>query len=133
MNFHIPHQEHGDLYQYIDEKFGARFEVYDPIVNFKVGELKRKALVSIIKPKWIIRDANGHEIGKAYQDSLLKALLHFKLDFHIKVLGQKIGKFVRKWTLRDRYLLDLSGDPKKMLDRRLALALGIVLDSEEAR
>lgn len=114
-------------------RFRARLEVYDVIANFKVGELKRKGLSSLIRPRWIIRDANGLKIGTAYQDSLLKALLRFKLDFHIKIAGQKVGKFVRKWSIRDKYLLDLSGDPKKLFDRRLALALGIVLDTEEGR
>lgn len=114
--------------------FAARFEVHDPIVNFKVGEVKRKGFSSLIRPRWIIRDASGQKIGTAYQDSLIKAFLRiFKLDFHIKILGEKVGKFVRKWSIRDKYLLDVSGDPKKIFDRRLALALGIILDTEENR
>ncbi len=118
--------------------FNARFEVFDPIVNFKVGEVKRKALASLVRPRWIIRDANGHKMGEAYQDSLVKAFFNLflrfmKLDFHIKIAGEKVGKFVRKWSIRDKYLLDLSNDPKKLFDRRLALALGIILDTEENR
>jgi hypothetical protein len=39
----------------------------------------------------------------------------------------------RKFQLRDRYVLDLSGDTEKKLDRRLAIALAIGLDTLQNR
>jgi hypothetical protein len=39
----------------------------------------------------------------------------------------------RKFQLRDRYVLDLSGDTEKVLDRRLAIALAIGLDTLQNR
>ena len=36
-------------------------------------------------------------------------------------------------TIADRYTLDLSGDPERTLDRRLALALAVGLDALQAR
>ena len=47
--------------------------------------------------------------------------------------GTLIGNFDRKFTLLDRYVLDLSGDPQRTLDRRVALALGVMLDTGERR
>jgi hypothetical protein len=47
--------------------------------------------------------------------------------------GTVIGEFNRKFTLFDRYVLDLSADPERQFDRRVALALGLMLDTGERR
>ena len=39
----------------------------------------------------------------------------------------------RKFQLRDRYVLDLSGDTGRKLDRRVAVALAIGLDALQNR
>jgi hypothetical protein len=44
-----------------------------------------------------------------------------------------LGEFNRKFTLFDRYVLDLSADPDRAFDRRVALALGVMLDTGERR
>jgi len=44
-----------------------------------------------------------------------------------------IGEFKRKFTILDRYVLDMSGDPQRLMDRRVALALGVMLDTGERR
>jgi len=43
------------------------------------------------------------------------------------------GAMNRKFQLRDRYILDLSGDTEKRVDRRLAVALAIGLDALQNR
>ena len=43
------------------------------------------------------------------------------------------GEFNRKFTLLDRYVLDLSADTARTFDRRVAVALGIMLDTGERR
>jgi hypothetical protein len=47
--------------------------------------------------------------------------------------GEVFGEFNRKFTLLDRYVLDLSLDPDRTFDRRFALALGVMLDTGERR
>lgn len=47
--------------------------------------------------------------------------------------GEFLGEFNRRMTFRDRYVLDLKGDPLRRLDRRVALALGVLLDTGEGR
>ena len=44
-----------------------------------------------------------------------------------------IGEFNRKLTLLDRYVLDLTADRERVFDRRIALALGVMLDTGERR
>jgi hypothetical protein len=44
-----------------------------------------------------------------------------------------LGEFNRKFTLLDRYVLDLSRDRSNYLDRRIAIALGVMLDTGERR
>ena len=43
------------------------------------------------------------------------------------------GGMDRKFKLRDQYVLDLSGDREKKLDRRLAVALAVGLDTLQNR
>jgi len=47
--------------------------------------------------------------------------------------AEVFGEFNRKFTLLDRYVLDLSADPARTFDRRVALALGVMLDTGERR
>ena len=47
--------------------------------------------------------------------------------------GQVVGEFNRKFTILDRYVLDLSADSGRALDRRVALAMGVMLDTGERR
>lgn len=44
-----------------------------------------------------------------------------------------IGEFTRQFTLFDRYTLDLANDRDRTLDRRIAVALGVMLDTGERR
>ena len=47
--------------------------------------------------------------------------------------GTVIGEFNRKFTVLDRYVLDLTADSGFALDLRIALALGVMLDTGERR
>jgi hypothetical protein len=44
-----------------------------------------------------------------------------------------MGEYNRKLTLTDQYVLDLRADPQYLLDRRVVLAVAILLDSAERR
>jgi len=44
-----------------------------------------------------------------------------------------IGEFRRKMTILDRYVLDLTADRTRAFDRRIAVALGVMLDTGERR
>jgi len=52
----------------------------------------------------------------------------------IRKFPQDLGRYLnRKFTILDRYVLDLTVDKEHRLDRRIALALGILLDTGERR
>ena len=60
---------------------------------------------------------------------LIPILYHF--DFYRG--DQPIGSLERRFGIRDRYVLDVSGDTERAIDRRLAIALAVAMDALQAR
>mgnify|MGYP006273433707 CR=1 FL=1 len=80
----------------------------------------------------------------AKEDSIVLALLRRFIGVFFGILRTNfiivsgrtervIGEFNRQFTLLDRYVLDLSPDAERYLDRRIAVALGVMLDTGERR
>ena len=44
-----------------------------------------------------------------------------------------LGQFNRNLSILDRYVLDMSRDYTRSIDRRIALAIGVMLDTGERR
>ena len=57
------------------------------------------------------------------------------IPYHFTFLRgeREIGELTRVLGVRDRYILDLSADAERALDRRLAIALSVGLDAFQAR
>jgi hypothetical protein len=79
-------------------------------------------------------------LWEAKEDSILLALVRRFFTRLVPLCfifclpgGQVVGEFNRKFTLLDRYVLDLSKDPSRALDRRVAVAMGVMLDTGERR
>jgi uncharacterized protein YxjI len=106
-----------------------------------LAHLKKNPLTALYRTKWVCHGPNGHCLAVAIEDSLARALVRryvirvtpMNFVFRRGETEQVIGRFDRKFTLLDRYVLDLSADPGGTLDRRIALALGVVLDTGERR
>jgi uncharacterized protein YxjI len=104
-------------------------------------------LKSILRTTWLILDPAEQEVALARERSPVMAILRRAIDFvpdygglipipyNFDILAgeQTIGKMDRKFKLRDQYVLDLSGDPDRQLDRRLAIALAVGLDTLQNR
>ena len=60
---------------------------------------------------------------------LIPISYHFDLLRH----GEVIGGPARRIGIRDRYRLEITGDPEQRIDRRLLLAMGIGLDALQSR
>jgi hypothetical protein len=60
-------------------------------------------------------------------------LIPIPYNFDLLSGGRVVGGMNRKLQLRDRYVLDLSGDHDRAVDRRLAIALAIGLDTLQNR
>jgi hypothetical protein len=124
---------------------GSRYDVFAG--EEKVGTLEHNFRKSLFRSTWFVRDAADQEVALAQERSLPMAVVRRLIDFvpdvgglipipynfDILADGTRVGGMDRKFQLRDRYVLDLSGDTGKKLDRRLAIALAIGLDTLQNR
>jgi uncharacterized protein YxjI len=115
------------------------FDVVDPR-DGKIGSLQRKGLKSIIRDHWDFIDANGALIGKLEEDSTLFAILRRFLTnlipqrYDLFLGTQKVGEFRQQFNpFLYRANMVLSPDSSGKLDRRLAVAAGILLLAVEGR
>jgi hypothetical protein len=125
---------------------GSKYDVVDA-QDGQIGLLEHLFKQSLLRSTWRISNAAGEEIAVARERSQAMAILRRAVDFVPEYGGlipipynfdivsgdDAIGKMDRKFKLRDQYVLDLSGDPGKVLDRRLAIALAIGLDTLQNR
>jgi hypothetical protein len=127
----------------------ARYDVTDASGR-QVGQLSKAVGRSLLRSTWRIHDAAGNEIGWARERSLFVALLRrviglipdvgdvadwvpipYHFDYFVR--DRRIGGLERILGVRDRYRLDVSGDPERTIDRRVALALAVGMDALQAR
>ena len=109
-----------------------------------LASFKKNYLYNIFRKRWEMRAPNGSVMYVAKEDSIILSLLRRVLGPLFGLLrtnflitrGESdlvVGEFKRKLTILDRYVLDLSADRRRDLDRRLGLALGVMLDTGERR
>jgi hypothetical protein len=124
---------------------GSRYDVFAG--EERLGLLEHVFGKSLLRSTWRVRDAREEEIAVARERSQLGASLRRVVDFvpdfgglipipynfEILVGDRVVGGMNRKFQLRDRYVLDLSGDSERRLDRRLAVALAVGLDTLQNR
>ena len=126
-------------------EFSGRYDVTTP-AGEKVGVLGKVFGKSLLRSTWSIMDANEQELAIAKERSQFWAIVRRVVDvipygdvvpilFHFTIDegDRHLGDFTRKIGIRDTYTLDLSGDPERTLDRRLAIALAIALDALQSR
>jgi hypothetical protein len=125
---------------------GSKYDVADAQEG-RIGLLEHLFKQSLFRSTWRISNAADEEVARAQERSLPLAVLRRVIDFvpdygglipipyNFDILrgDQPIGRMDRKFKLRDQYVLDLSGDTEKTLDRRLAIALAIGLDTLQNR
>jgi hypothetical protein len=124
---------------------GARYDVVAD--GEPIGALEHVFGKSLLRSTWRVTDAAGREVATARERSMVGAILRRAIDFVPEIGGlipipynfeiliddAPVGGMDRKFQLRDRYILDLTGDTAKRLDRRLAVALAIGLDTLQNR
>ncbi len=125
---------------------GARYDVAaaggDPI-----GTLEHVFGKSFLRSTWRVSESGGGEVATAQERSLPMAIARRIVDFipevggfipipynfDLLMDGEVVGSLNRKFQIRDTYVLDLSGDAERKLDRRLAVALAVGLDTLQNR
>jgi uncharacterized protein YxjI len=108
-----------------------------------LGQLRKNYLFNLIRRKWEVLDPFGKVVWVAREDSIILSLIRrvvpymglLRTNFIFMRAGSDkvIGEFRRKMTILDRYALDLTADRTRALDRRIAVALGVMLDTGERR
>ncbi|HYE02603.1 MAG TPA: hypothetical protein VD963_05145, partial [Phycisphaerales bacterium] len=110
--------------------------------------LRKNVLHDLVRRKWQVIGPDGSLLCHAQEEaSIFRCLARRVARQYVPVRinfvfltppepgrpAARLGVFNRKLTLLDRYVLDLSADRAERLDRRVALALGVMLDSAERR
>jgi uncharacterized protein YxjI len=124
---------------------GSRYDVTDAQGN-AIGVLHHVFRKSLFRSTWEVTEAGGAGVVTAHERSLPMAIARRLIDFvpygewipvpynfDLLLDGRVIGSLNRKFQLRDRYVLDLTADHERKLDRRLAIALAIGLDALQNR
>jgi len=127
-----------------DSKFQvvtATYTVKDPD-GAVLARLSKNHLYDAFRKRWHCHAADGALLCTVKEDSVLRSLarrlfgplLGFLRTNFVFLSGEReIGRFDRQLTLFDRYVLDVSADTQGVLDRRVALAIGVMLDTGERR
>jgi uncharacterized protein YxjI len=108
-----------------------------------LGQFRKNYLFNLIRRKWEVLDQNGKVVWVAREDSIILSLVRrvvpfmglLRTNFIFQRPGSDtvLGEFRRKMTILDKYALDLTADRTRAFDRRMAVALGVMLDTGERR
>lgn len=123
----------------------ASFSVQDP-EHGHLGRFEKNYLWNMLRRRWYVYGADGELHMLAMEDSLIMSLMRRVLPpiiaifiartnfvMHLADDPKTLGEFNRKLTLFDKYVLDMSHDRDHAIDRRVAVALGVMLDTGERR
>ena len=120
--------------------FSATYDVEDSTTNEKIGALKRRGFQSMIKDEWIMMDPRDHEIGIIKEDSMALALIRRVVSdlipesLSLEMNDNKVCSFEFEFNpFVTKLSIDLSHDIHGRLDKRMAIAAGILLCAIEGR
>jgi hypothetical protein len=110
----------------------------------RLGILSKNYLYNAFRKEWLLHDWRGKPLCRVKEDSIILSLLRrllgpiaafVRTNFLFLQFGseRELGEFKRKLTILDRYVLDLTSDSTRLLDRRLAVAAAVMLDTGERR
>jgi uncharacterized protein YxjI len=118
--------------------FSGSYQVMDSQSGELIGILKRKGLKSMFKDEWHILDPGRNEIGLIKERGGVGWFIrHFifkslPYEYDIILRGSPVGTVKEKFQIiGDTYFLDLTKDTGNQLDRRLAMACGLMMDIGE--
>jgi hypothetical protein len=125
--------------------FVATYSLFDA-EGLYLANFSKNVFTNLFRKRWRCTAPDGEPLCTAFEDSVILALARRFLGTMMGLLrtnfvivqgsqpsGPLLGEFNRKFTLFDRYVLDLSHDATRSLDRRVAIALGVLLDTGERR
>ena len=109
----------------------------------ELARFRKNYLFNLVRRKWEVVSPDGKVEWVAREDSIILSLVRrfvpfmelLRTNFIFQPAGSEriVGEFKRKMTILDRYALDLTADRARAFDRRIAVALGVMLDTGERR
>jgi hypothetical protein len=119
-----------------------RFTLFDD-EGQPVAQFEKPKWTNFYRRHWKVLSLEGQLICRINEDTWIRAIARrvlgnffglLRTDFYLlDPEGIRLGTYRRRWTIFDRYVLDLTEDAWRRLDRRVALAAGILLDTGERR
>jgi uncharacterized protein YxjI len=119
--------------------FAATYYVEDATTGEQVGAVRRKGLRSLVRDRWLLLSADGHDAGRLEESSLAGALLsrlvelvpqHYAITTldgsQVAEVQQHFNPFVLKYGMT-------IPEPEPAIDRRLLIVTGILLAAIERR
>jgi len=120
--------------------FSAAYDVEDSTTNEKIGAFKRRGFQSMIKDEWVMMDRHDHEIGIIKESSAALAIMRRVVSdlipesLSLEMNDNKVCTFDFEFNpLVTKLSIDLFHDLHGRLDRRMAIAAGILLCAIEGR
>ena len=124
--------------------FSSAYDVYDSQTNQKLGAFKRQGLKSsFVQDTWTMMDAQDREIGMCQEDSALFGVIRRFIEYasllmpqryDVTLGGQNVATFQQgRNPFSSRMEIDFSADASGAFDRRLALALAMLLEAIEGK
>lgn len=114
--------------------FAATYDVVDAKTNDRVGALRRKGFKSMLVDEWIILDSSDNEVGLIKEDNLGLALVRRML---LNLIPQDYDCFIGSTYVADfkqnfnpfvyKLSMDFSLDTQGIFDKRMGIAMGILL------
>src|SRR5439155_1383823 len=103
--------------------------------------LWKNYLYNIVRKRWYVKAPDGTTLYVAKEDSIILSLLRrflgplfglLRTNFIIVRNGSEdvVGEFNRKFTLLDRYVLDLKADRARELDRRVLYVVAMACEHD---
>ncbi len=126
-------------------ELGGRYDVTADD-GTRIGVLEKVFGKSLLRSTWRLLDGAEQQVALGHERSMPLAIARRVVDlvpygewvpipynFDILVGERVVGGLTRKFQLRDRYVLDLSGDADGAIDRRVAIALAVGMDALQNR
>jgi hypothetical protein len=120
-------------------EIGGRYDVTDP-EGERIGVLEKRFAKSLIRSTWRLLGPHEEVVADAQERNVVIAILRRVQDtiplpyhFTISIEGREVGGVSRRFTLRDRYTLDLAHDTERRIDRRLGVAFAVGVDTLQDR
>jgi uncharacterized protein YxjI len=127
-------------------EIGGHYDVFAPDGNL-VGTIRKMAKKSLLRSTyellgpdgqmfaWVQEESQGIAIFRRFKDFIPYIGEYIPVPYHFSFhIGEAVvARYSRIIGIRDKYLLDLTADTEKKIDRRMAIALAIALDALQAR